>query len=34
MWAGQAAPLGSSLPAADLTRKLATDALAILSGEA
>jgi nitronate monooxygenase len=34
MWAGQAAPLGTSLPAAELTRKLAVDALAILSGEA
>jgi nitronate monooxygenase len=30
MWAGQAAPLGSSLAAAELTRKLAADALAIL----
>jgi nitronate monooxygenase len=30
MWAGQAAPLGHALPAADLTRKLAADALAIL----
>jgi len=30
MWAGQAAPLGHQLPAADLTRKLAADALAIL----
>jgi len=30
MWAGQAAPLGQSLPAAELTRKLAADALAIL----
>ena len=30
MWAGQAAPLGEALPAAELTRKLATDALAIL----
>lgn len=34
MWAGQAAPLGTSLPAAELTRKLASDALAILGGEA
>jgi nitronate monooxygenase len=34
MWAGQAAPLGQSLPAADLTRKLAADALAILRAEA
>jgi nitronate monooxygenase len=32
MWAGQAAPLGEPLPAAELTRKLAADALAILSG--
>jgi nitronate monooxygenase len=31
MWAGQAAPLGQPLPAAELTRKLAADALAILS---
>ena len=30
MWAGQAAPLGEALPAAELTRKLAADALAIL----
>jgi nitronate monooxygenase len=34
MWAGQSAPLGTSLPAAELTRKLAADALAILGGEA
>jgi nitronate monooxygenase len=34
MWAGQAAPLGQPLPAADLTRELAADALAILGGEA
>jgi nitronate monooxygenase len=34
MWAGQAAPLGEALPASALTRKLAADALAILSGEA
>jgi nitronate monooxygenase len=34
MWAGQAAPLGRALPAAELTRKLATDALALFSGEA
>ena len=34
MWAGQAAPLGKRLPAAELTRKLAADALAILSREA
>ena len=33
MWAGQAAPLGEMLPAADLTRKLAADALAILHRE-
>ena len=32
MWAGQAAPLGHPLPAAELTRKLAADALAILEG--
>ncbi len=30
MWAGQSAPLGQPLPAAQLTRKLAADALAIL----
>ena len=30
MWAGQGAPLGQALPAAELTRKLAADALAIL----
>lgn len=34
MWAGQTAPLGEALPAADLTRKLATDALAILGQQA
>jgi len=34
MWAGQAAPLGEALPAAELTRKLAADALAILSSRA
>jgi nitronate monooxygenase len=34
MWAGQASPLGSALPAAELTRKLAGDALAILEGRA
>ena len=34
MWAGQAAPLGLPLPAAELTRKLARDALAILGREA
>lgn len=34
MWAGQAAPLGRPLPAAELTRKLAADALAILSRRA
>lgn len=34
MWAGQAAPLGRPLPAADLVRELASDALAILTGEA
>jgi nitronate monooxygenase len=34
MWAGQAAPLHQPLPAAELTRKLATDALAILDARA
>ena len=34
MWAGQAAPLGQPLPAHDLTRKVAADALAILTGRA
>jgi len=34
MWAGQAAPLGRALPAAELTRKLAADTLAILGCEA
>ena len=34
MWAGQAAPLGQALPAADLTRKLAAEALAILRAAA
>jgi nitronate monooxygenase len=34
MWAGQAAPLGRPLPAAELTRKLAADALAIIRGRA
>jgi len=34
LWAGQAAPLGKALPAAELTRKLAADALAILQGRA
>jgi len=34
MWAGQAAPLGRSLAAADLTRKLASDALAVINGGA
>ena len=33
MWAGQAGPLGQSLPAAELTARLATDALAILAGQ-
>jgi nitronate monooxygenase len=32
MWAGQAGPLGEELPAAELTRTLAADALAILAG--
>jgi hypothetical protein len=31
MWAGQAAPLGEQLPAAALTRKLAADALSIIT---
>jgi len=30
MWAGQAAPLGRALPAAELTRQLGAGALAIL----
>ncbi|TMJ11632.1 MAG: nitronate monooxygenase [Alphaproteobacteria bacterium] len=30
MWAGQSAPLGRALPAAELTRSLAADALAVL----
>ena len=34
MWAGQAAPIGKSLPAAELTRSLAAEALAILRPEA
>jgi nitronate monooxygenase len=34
MWAGQAAPLGRPLGAADLTRQLAADALAIIGREA
>ncbi len=34
MWAGQAAPLGQRLPAAELTRVLAGEALAILGGQA
>ena len=34
MWAGQAAPIGKSLGAAELTRSLADDALAILRREA
>ena len=34
MWAGQSAPSGPSLPAAELTRKLAADALAILGTRA
>lgn len=33
MWAGQGGPLGVPLPAADLTRKLAADALAVLNRE-
>ena len=31
MWAGQAAPLGAPMPAAELTRNVARDALAILN---
>ena len=31
LWAGQAAPLGEPMPAAELTRKLATEALAMLA---
>jgi nitronate monooxygenase len=34
MWAGQSAPLGKALPATELTRKLAADALAILGARA
>jgi nitronate monooxygenase len=34
MWAGQAAPLGEALLAAELTRELAAEALAILNREA
>ena len=34
MWAGQSAPLGEPLPAAELTRKLAADAMAILGERA
>jgi len=34
MWAGQAAPLGEALPAAELTRKLGAEALAIVGREA
>ena len=34
MWAGQSAPVGESLPPAELTRKLAADALAILTARA
>jgi nitronate monooxygenase len=34
MWAGQAGPLGRPEPAAELTRRLAAEALAILGGEA
>lgn len=33
LWAGQAAPLGTPLPAAELTRKLAAEALALLRRE-
>jgi hypothetical protein len=31
MWAGQSAPLGAAIPATELTRKLAAEALAILA---
>jgi nitronate monooxygenase len=34
MWAGQASALGERLPAAELTRKLAADALAVIGREA
>ena len=34
MWAGQAASLGEALPARDLTRKLAAEALALLRAQA
>ena len=34
MWAGQAAALGEALPASELTRKLAADALAMLGRQA
>lgn len=34
MWAGQAGPLGKRLPAAELTRRLAADALALLGTNA
>jgi nitronate monooxygenase len=34
LWAGQGAPLGRPLPAADLVRQFASDALAILTGQA
>jgi nitronate monooxygenase len=34
LWAGQAAPLGEALPAAELTRKLAAEALALLRRQA
>jgi nitronate monooxygenase len=34
LWAGQAAALGEPLPARDLTRKLAAEALALLNREA
>ncbi|MFL6730303.1 MAG: NAD(P)H-dependent flavin oxidoreductase [Sphingomicrobium sp.] len=34
MWAGQSAPLGQALPAAELTRRLAAEALAIIGREA
>jgi len=34
MWAGQSGPLGRPVPATELTRKLAADALAILGARA
>ena len=34
LWAGQSAALGEALPAAELTRKLAAEALALLARQA